>query len=409
MTTSQTVPKQDEDAARAGGALSLRGVRKQFGEHTAIRNVDLEIRAGEFLSLLGPSGCGKTTILRMIAGFEQPTEGDIELDGEDLTEQPPFRRPVNTVFQSYALFPHLTVAENVAYGLKRAKVPRKEIGPRVSETLEMVRMRDFAERKPAMLSGGQQQRVALARALVNRPRVLLLDEPMSALDRKLREETQLELIKLHTELGLTFVFVTHDQEEALAMSDRIVVMSDGEIQQVGGAEEIYQRPANAFVAGFIGKQNFVDAQIGEARAGGTVTLPTAHTTLEATAEAVAGFPTGTRVRAAIRPESIRIVPESAVASRTASADTSGTASEAAAGTPSAGAPPATPAAPATNSSTGVIVGESFLGDVVQYLVRLDHGPEVLARVPFTTATGVGEGDRARLSWDPDAVQVFGDE
>ena len=388
MTTSQTVPAQHhaQDTAHAGGALSLRGVRKQFGEHTAIRGVDLEIRAGEFLSLLGPSGCGKTTLLRMIAGFEQPTDGEIELDGEDLTELPPFRRPVNTVFQSYALFPHLTVAENVAYGLKRAKVSRKEIGPRVAETLEMVRMRDFAERKPAMLSGGQQQRVALARALVNRPRVLLLDEPMSALDRKLREETQLELIKLHTELGLTFVFVTHDQQEALAMSDRIVVMSEGEIQQVGGAEEIYQRPANSFVAGFIGKQNFVDATIGAVRDGGTVTLPTAHTTLEATAEAVAGFSPDARVRAAIRPESIRLAPETAAASSAAAAD-----------------------APATNSSTGVIVGESFLGDVVQYLVRLDHGPEVLARVPFAAATDVGEGERARLSWDPDAVQVFGDE
>src|SRR5699024_4406894 len=196
----------------------------------------------------------------------------------------------------------------------------------------------------------------------------------------------------HTELGLTFVFVTHDQEEALAMSDRIVVMSDGEIQQVGGAEEIYQRPANSFVAGFIGKQNFVDARIGEARPGGSVTLPTAHTTLEATAEAVAGFSANAPVRAAIRPESIRIASESATGPPSAP-DSLGASSS-----PS----------PSTNSSTGTIVGESFLGDVVQYLVRLDHGPEVLARVPFAAAADVGEGGRARLSWDPDAVQVFGD-
>ncbi|GAA4511042.1 ABC transporter ATP-binding protein [Brevibacterium yomogidense] len=369
----------DRAASPTGGALSLRGVRKQFGEHTAIRSVDLEVRAGEFLSLLGPSGCGKTTLLRMIAGFEHPTDGEIELDGEDLTALPPFRRPVNTVFQSYALFPHLTVAENVAYGLKRAKVPKADIATRVAEALEMVRMRGFAERKPTMMSGGQQQRVALARALVNRPRVLLLDEPMSALDRKLREETQLELIRLHTDLGLTFVFVTHDQEEALAMSDRIVVMSDGEIQQVGGAEEIYQRPANSFVAGFIGKQNFVDAQVGSPAADGrAVPLTTDHTPLETTAEAVAGMASGTRVRAAIRPESISVVPFAG-------------------------------AATAPNTSSGVVVGESFLGDVVQYLVRLDHGPEVLARVPFTTTAGVHEGDRAQLSWAPEAVQVFRDE
>ncbi|WP_029088763.1 ABC transporter ATP-binding protein [Brevibacterium album] len=372
---ARTAGETGAGSSATGGALRLSGVHKRFGEHTAIDRVDLDIRAGEFLSLLGPSGCGKTTLLRMIGGFEDPTSGAIALDGDDLTGLPPFRRPVNTVFQSYALFPHYTVAENVAYGLKRAKVPRKELAPRVAEALDLVQMRRFADRRPDMLSGGQQQRVALARALVNRPRVLLLDEPMSALDRKLREEMQLELIRLHTDLGLTFVFVTHDQEEALAMSDRIVVMSEGRIQQVGSAEEVYGSPANAFVAGFIGKQNFVDAEVVEAYAEGLL-LRGPRCDLRATA---AGFAAGAQVRAAIRPESM-------------------------------GIRPATEGAPGgLNAVAGRVVGESFLGDVVQYLVRAADGHELLSRVRTSAAPDVHEGDDVVLTWEAAAVQVFSHE
>ncbi|MYM18817.1 polyamine ABC transporter ATP-binding protein [Brevibacterium sp. 5221] len=371
-----TTSQQAASPATTGGRLTIREIRKDYGEHTAIKRLDLEVRAGEFLSLLGPSGCGKTTLLRMIAGFEEPTSGAIELDGEDIAMLPPYKRPVNTVFQSYALFPHMSVAENVAYGLKRAKVAKKDIGPRVSEALRLVRMEGFAERRPDMLSGGQRQRAALARALVNRPRVLLLDEPMSALDRKLREEMQLELIRLHTDIGLTFVFVTHDQEEALAMSDRIVVMNDGVVQQIGEAEEIYQAPANAFVAGFIGKQNFVAATVGNTD-GDTTVLHGETADLEVPVAAARDFAHGITVQAAIRPEVVAVAP----------------------GAPAGGT---------RNAVAGTVVGESFLGDVVQYLVRVGDR-EVLARVPAVAAPEVHEGDAVALSWAPEAVQVFGDE
>ena len=266
---TETTAAQPPGTGQAAGQLEIRGVTKRFGSHTALSELDLTVEAGEFLSLLGPSGCGKTTLLRMIAGFEEPTTGHILLSDQDLVGVPAHRRPVNTVFQSYALFPHMSVSDNVAYGLKQKRVPKAEIRERVIEALRLVQMDGLADRKPDQLSGGQQQRVALARALVNRPQVLLLDEPMSALDRKLREEMQIELKRLHAELGMTFVFVTHDQEEALAMSDRIVVLDAGKIQQVGTAEEIYSRPANRFVAGFIGKQNFVSATV-EGRDGDSV-------------------------------------------------------------------------------------------------------------------------------------------
>ncbi len=379
--TTPTAETSTRTGADAGGAITLRGLKKSYGAHEAIKRLDLDIRPGEFLSLLGPSGCGKTTLLRMIAGFEEPTDGEILLDGEDLTVLPPYKRPVNTVFQSYALFPHMTVAENVAYGLKRAKVPKKEIGPRVLEALQMVRMDGFADRRPDMLSGGQQQRVALAHALVNRPRVLLLDEPMSALDRKLREEMQLELIRLHTELGLTFIFVTHDQEEALAMSDRIVVLYDGVVQQLGESEDIYARPANAFVAGFIGKQNFYDVTLDSVDdAAGLARLSNYRIRIEAPASAADGFAPGERVQAAIRPEAITISPAPA------------------------GAEPGTTGDP--NSGYVTVMGESFLGDVVQYLIKASDGHEMLVRVSSVHAPDVHENDIARVDWEADAVQLF---
>ena len=321
-------------------------MKKVFGENTAIARLDLSVRRGEFLSLLGPSGCGKTTLLRMIAGFEHPTNGHIYLDGKDIVGLPPHRRPVNTVFQSYLLFPHMNIADNIAYGLKQAKVPKPEIAQRVRDVLALVQMEDFAGRKPEQLSGGQQQRIALARALVNRPQVLLLDEPMSALDRKLREEMQLELKRLHTKLDTTFVFVTHDQDEALAMSDRIVVMYDGVIQQIGSGEDIYANPHNGFVAGFIGKQNFIPAEV-TSTDGGTAQMVSANSTVmetpsldlrPASAAGEAGtLSVGDRVRAAIRPERMRVAPAGEETGR-------------------------------PNTARGKVISTSFLGDVIQYMI-----------------------------------------
>ena len=235
--------------------IQLRGLRKTFGSVTAVDGVDLEVRSGEFFAMLGPSGSGKTTVLRMIAGFEEPTAGAVYLDGVDVTRQQPFRRDVNTVFQDYALFPHMTVAGNVAYGLKVRGTDRVERRRRTQDALDMVRLPDYGSRKPSQLSGGQRQRVALARALVNRPKVLLLDEPLGALDLKLREQMQLELKAIQREVGITFMFVTHDQDEALTLSDRLAVFSAGRIEQVGTPREVYEHPASAFVAGFVGTSN----------------------------------------------------------------------------------------------------------------------------------------------------------
>jgi putative spermidine/putrescine transport system ATP-binding protein len=237
--------------------VSLRGLRKTFGSVTAVDGIDLDIADGEFFAMLGPSGSGKTTVLRMIAGFEPPTEGRVLLGDEDVTDLPPFRRDVNTVFQDYALFPHMSVLQNVEYGLRVKKVPSAQRRPRAEAALETVRLASYGERRPHELSGGQRQRVALARALVNRPRVLLLDEPLGALDLKLRREMQIELKALQRDVGITFVFVTHDQEEALTMSDRIAVFNDGHIEQVATPVELYERPASAFVAGFVGTSNLL--------------------------------------------------------------------------------------------------------------------------------------------------------
>jgi putative spermidine/putrescine transport system ATP-binding protein len=238
-------------------AIRLTAVRKTFGPVVAVAGIDLEIADGEFFAMLGPSGSGKTTVLRMIAGFELPTEGMVELGGVDVTRRPPFERDVNTVFQDYALFPHMNVAENVAYGLRIRKLPKAERRERTREALSTVRLEGFGDRRPSQLSGGQRQRVALARALVNRPKVLLLDEPLGALDLKLREQMQVELKAIQREVGITFVFVTHDQEEALTMADRVAVFHEGQVSQVGTPDEIYERPASAFVAGFVGTSNLL--------------------------------------------------------------------------------------------------------------------------------------------------------
>ncbi|QGM81303.1 spermidine/putrescine ABC transporter ATP-binding protein PotA [Otariodibacter oris] len=241
--------------------IELRSITKRYGDKTIIDKLDLTINDGEFLTILGPSGCGKTTALRLIAGFEDLTEGSVILDGQDVSNVPAEQRPVNTVFQSYALFPHMTIFENVAFGLRMQKIPEADIKPRVIEALKMVRLEDMANRKPAQLSGGQQQRIAIARAVVNKPKVLLLDESLSALDYKLRKEMQNELKALQRQLGITFIFVTHDQEEALTMSDRIIVMNKGNIEQDGTPREIYEDPKNLFVARFIGEINVFEATV----------------------------------------------------------------------------------------------------------------------------------------------------
>lgn len=241
--------------------IELRGVSKTIHDHCILHDVNLEVRNGEFLTLLGPSGCGKTTLLRLISGFEEPTSGQIFINGKDVDGLPPHRRHVHTVFQSYALFPHMTVYENVAFGLRCQKLPKSEIAARVADVLKTVKLEKYAQRKPDQLSGGQQQRVAIARAVVNRPLVLLLDEPLSSLDYRLRKTMQIELKQLQRKLGITFIFVTHDQEEALSMSDRVVVMHEGGIEQVGTPRQVYEAPQNLTVAKFIGEANIFDSEI----------------------------------------------------------------------------------------------------------------------------------------------------
>ncbi len=268
-TTAQAADPGSHDGAggaptEAPAAVRLENVRKVFGDVEAVAGIDLEIAGGEFFSMLGPSGSGKTTTLRMIAGFELPTSGRILLDGEDVSQRPPFERDVNTVFQDYALFPHMTVGDNVGYGLMIRKVPKDERAARVADAMRMVRLEGLESRKPSQLSGGQRQRVALARALINRPKVLLLDEPLGALDLKLREEMQIELKSIQQSVGITFIYVTHDQEEALTMSDRLAVFNRGRIEQVGAPAEVYERPATTFVAGFVGTSNLLGGEAARA-------------------------------------------------------------------------------------------------------------------------------------------------
>jgi spermidine/putrescine transport system ATP-binding protein len=284
--------------------VAIDHVTKRFGAFTAVADADFEIRRGEFFSMLGPSGCGKTTTLRMIAGFEQPSEGAIRLEGEDVSRVPPYKRNVNTVFQQYALFPHLSVGANVAFGLQSKKVPKGDIQRRVDEMLAVVRLADFGARKPAQLSGGQQQRVALARALVNYPSALLLDEPLGALDLKLRQTMQLELKRIQREVGITFVFVTHDQEEALTMSDRIAVMNEGRVEQIGTPEEIYHQPSSEFVAGFIGMANLLPATVTTCGGGRATGALADGTTVDA--PAVDGLAVGDPATFMIRPERMHL-------------------------------------------------------------------------------------------------------
>lgn len=289
------------DKDRMDNIIELKGIKKCFdGNEPVVEDINLTVKRGEFVTLLGPSGCGKTTTLRMIAGFETPTEGEILLDGEDISKKPPYMRSVNTVFQRYALFPHLNVFENIAFGLKIKKMGKKEIVEKVEKVLDIVDMEGFEKRKISTLSGGQQQRIAIARAIVNEPEILLLDEPLGALDLKMRKEMQLELKLMHESLGITFIYVTHDQEEALTMSDKVVVMANGHIQQIGTPEEIYNEPNNAFVADFIGESNIFN---------GVMTGPLRVSFCGAEFECLDNYPRNTNVDVVVRPEDIVIVPE----------------------------------------------------------------------------------------------------
>ncbi|MFT6877360.1 MAG: putrescine transport system ATP-binding protein [Granulosicoccus sp.] len=285
--------------------IRLRGITKSFGAFTAVDRIDLDVYRGELFALLGGSGCGKTTLLRMLAGFETPTEGTLSIDGVDLTNVPSYERPVNMMFQSYALFPHMTVEKNVAYGLKRDGVDAKEITQRVEEMLAMVELQTFAKRKPQQLSGGQRQRVALARALIKRPKVLLLDEPLAALDKRLREQTQFELMNIQDKLGITFVIVTHDQEEAMTLATRIAVMDQGKFMQIGTPAEIYESPKTQFIASFIGSANLIHGEVSIVR-NNLVTVKLTGSEETINVEHDAEILIGSSVSVAIRPEKIRI-------------------------------------------------------------------------------------------------------
>ena len=352
--------------------MRLAGITKRFGDFVAVDDLNLDIYEGEFFSLLGPSGCGKTTTLRMIAGFEEPTEGAISVAGVEVQGVPPYRRPVNTVFQSYAIFPHLNVFDNVAFGLRRAKVPKDEVASRVADACEMVQLSGFEKRKPGMLSGGQQQRVALARALINRPKVLLLDEPLGALDLKLRKELQLELRNLQHEVGITFVYVTHDQEEALTMSDRIAVMNEGKVQQLAGPTTLYETPANRFVAGFIGQTNVFSGTV-EAAEGDRITLRTREgSRIEAVVRGESFPRAGEEVHAAVRPEKVRF----------------GEAGD--------------------NVCAAEVKQIVYLGASTQYIVELEGGGKlVLYQQNAFDATGPSEGDGVSVSWDAQNCLVLG--
>jgi len=349
------------------GSVELVNVTKRYGDVVAVDTLNLEIKSGEFLSLLGPSGCGKTTTLRMLAGFEQPDEGFVRISGEYVQGVPPYKRDVNTVFQHYALFPHMSVAENVAYGLRQKGVSKDEIATKVVEALDMVQMSKMATRRPRQLSGGQQQRVAVARALVNRPSILLLDEPLGALDRKLREEMQIELKLLQSRLGITFVFVTHDQEEAMSMSDRIAIMLDGHVEQLGDPETVYERPTSAFVAGFIGRNNFWRGVATEngAKADDQTTFVASRPE--------ENVPTGQEALAAVRPECINL---------------------------SATKPGAT-----SNVVGAKVAGVSHFGDVLQYVVR-SGSRDLLVQVSRTDPSRFGVGDEVWCSWSADDVFLF---
>lgn len=363
-------------------AVELRNVTKVFqsgggakrDEVHAVNDMNLSIQRGEFFTLLGPSGCGKTTTLRLIAGFEAPTKGEILIQGKSMEGVPPYLRPVNTVFQNYALFPHMNVWKNVAFGLAVKRVPRDERKRRAEEALELVQLPGMETRKPSQLSGGQQQRVALARALVNQPAVLLLDEPLGALDFKLRKAMQIELKHLQERVGITFVYVTHDQEEALTMSDRIAVMHNGVVQQVGDPVSLYERPATRFVADFIGESNFISCNVA-ASADGEVRLLVGDERVRIETASIPGEP-GKTVTVVVRPERIQL---------------------------------AAPEGFAGEAVTGMVKEAVYIGTHTRYVITLASGDEVVVRIQNVTAKDIKhfkKGDKVKLSWNPEDARVL---
>ena len=380
MTTRQAdAPPADTARADAGiPDIRLTGLRKAYGDVLALDGIDLEVGAGEFFTLLGPSGSGKTTTLRLIAGFERPDAGRVELAGEDVSGLPPDERNVNTVFQDYALFPHMSVGENVAYGLRVKKVPKAERGQRVAEALQMVRLDGYQDRRPSQLSGGQRQRVALARALVNRPRVLLLDEPLGALDLKLRQQLQVELKRIQSEVGITFIYVTHDQDEALTMSDRIAVMDGGRIIQVGTPNEVYDEPESGFVAGFVGVSNLLELPV-QSVDGDTATLKLGHQDRVTTAAGT--LSAGQTAIVTIRPERIAI------------------------------ADGRLPTTDETCRATGTVRESLYAGPMTRFVVELHGGGELMvvrqnSHTSFEDAETL-RGQAVTLEWAREYTRVIG--
>ena len=351
-----------------GGSLQLLGLHKSYGDVPAVRGIDLDIAAGEFFSLLGPSGCGKTTTLRMIAGFETPTSGEIRIDGADVSRIPANDRPVNTVFQNYALFPFMTVEDNVAFGLRYQKVGKADGKRKVAESLDMVRMGQYAKRRPGQLSGGQQQRVALARAIVLGPRVLLLDEPLGALDAKLRKTLQVELKSLQESLGITFVYVTHDQEEALTMSDRMAVMAGGMVEQVGTPAEVYESPSTAYVADFLGSANVLTVEIIRSDSAGQTTFRLGADTLSCRGGGI----DGTDARLVIRPERLLLEP------------------------------------PPEDAGTleGTVVRTVYQGPTTDVIVRLSSGDELVVRRPSERVGQQSAGEQVTVHCRADAMRLL---
>ncbi len=359
--------------------IRFQNVVKRYGDVTAIDGVSLDIYEREFFALLGPSGCGKTTLMRMLAGFEQASEGRVLLAGSDLAGVPPFRRPVNMMFQSYALFPHMSVADNIAFGLKQDGMPPAEIAARVEEMLKLVNLRGFEKRKPHQLSGGQRQRVALARSLAKRPKVLLLDEPMAALDKKLREQTQFELMDLQQRIGTTFIIVTHDQEEAMTVADRIAVMDHGKLVQVATPTEIYEQPNSRYVAGFVGDINLIEAEVVRAAPEG-VALKSTSLEAELQLPPRTDVAAGDRVAVALRPEKIRIGKE-----------------------PLAGLH--------ANCAQGIVYDIAYLGDLSIYHVHLESGLVLKAaktNISRQIEPPIDWDDKVYLSWTPDAGVLLKD-
>ncbi|MFD5225182.1 ABC transporter ATP-binding protein [Microbacterium sp. NPDC058342] len=355
MSTAAPAAQDTTSDSAAAGSVSLEGLSKSFGDFTAVRDLDLHVAPGEFLSMLGPSGSGKTTVLRIIAGFEEATSGTVRLSGVDVSRTPPHARNVNTVFQDYALFPHMTIEDNVGYGLRVRGTSKADRGEQVGEALRRVRLDQVADRLPHQLSGGQRQRIALARALILRPQVLLLDEPLGALDKQLREQMQIELKQIQREVGITFVFVTHDQEEALTLSDRVAVFNNGRIEQIGTAREVYEEPRSEFVARFLGLSNLIGAELAE-------TL------------------TGARRAMSIRPERVRL-------------------DAAANGAPADG----------EVGLDGVVAEIVYTGPATRYLVATDAGIDMIAERPnahHDVGARPARGDRVRVTWNPSHAAVL---